>query len=402
MPRSAEAIVKPQMLIWARESSSYAMDQAARKLDVPLSRLAQWEQGRLRPTITQLRSMAALYKRPLAAFYLPEVPPPARRIHDFRRVAQADRTEISAVLAIEIRKARNRRSIALELREQMGEATVRLGSHARVGQDPDKLAEWIRMHLGISIKDQMGWHDRGKALREWKRAVERAGVLVFETASNPGIPLVEMRGFSIAEEQLPVIVLNGGDAQNGKIFTLLHEFAHLVLGGEGICDLEPKSVATSTDVEVFCNRVAGAVLVPGDSLVSEALVQQNRGVAEWSDSDVAELADRYSVSQEVVVRRLLLLDFTSGDFYYKKRKEYQQAEAERRQMDREAKRGRSGGPPPAQMAVRDNGVAYTRLVIEAYYGDKIDLSDLSEYLGIRVKHLRKIEDVVSRSGWPPQ
>jgi len=40
---------------------------------VPDDRVQQWESGDVRPTVAQLRSAAAAYKRPLAVFRIPDV-----------------------------------------------------------------------------------------------------------------------------------------------------------------------------------------------------------------------------------------------------------------------------------------------------------------------------------------
>jgi Zn-dependent peptidase ImmA (M78 family) len=60
------------------------------------------------------------------------------------------------------------------------------------------------------------------ALNAWRAAVERLGILVFQTSE---IGLREMRGISIPHGPLPVSLLNSTDAPHGRIFTLLHEFA---------------------------------------------------------------------------------------------------------------------------------------------------------------------------------
>ena len=57
--------------------------------------------------------------------------------------------------------------------------------------------------------------------------------MVFQTGE---ITLEEMRGFTIAERRLPVIVLNAKDSPRGRIFTLMHELTHLMLGQDGVCD----------------------------------------------------------------------------------------------------------------------------------------------------------------------
>jgi hypothetical protein len=40
------------------------------------------------------------------------------------------------------------------------------------------------------------------------------------------------------------------------------------------------------------------------------------------------------------------------------------------------------------------GVPYVRAVLDALHSDRITLSDVSDYLGVRVKHLPKIETFV--------
>lgn len=69
---------------WARESLGVSLADAAKRVDRQPEELIAWENGSAQPTIGPLRELAALYRRPLAAFLLPAVPkdppPPA----DFR------------------------------------------------------------------------------------------------------------------------------------------------------------------------------------------------------------------------------------------------------------------------------------------------------------------------------
>ena len=43
------------------------------------------------------------------------------------------------------------------------------------------------------------------------------------------------------------------------------------------------------------------------------------------------------------------------------------------------------------MTVRDVGKPFARLVLDAYHADSITGSDVSEYLGVRLKHVPQIE-----------
>jgi hypothetical protein len=44
-------------------------------------------------------------------------------------------------------------------------------------------------------------------------------------------------GFSISEMPLPAVVLNGKDWIGARVFTILHEFSHIIIRNGGVCDL---------------------------------------------------------------------------------------------------------------------------------------------------------------------
>lgn len=54
-----------ELLIWARESGGFTVNEAAKKANVKPEKLSGWESGESRPTINQLRKLASIYKRPL-------------------------------------------------------------------------------------------------------------------------------------------------------------------------------------------------------------------------------------------------------------------------------------------------------------------------------------------------
>lgn len=72
---------------------------ADRKIGVPEGRVQEWEQGRSRPTIAQLREAARVYRRPLGVFFLPEPPAGFETMRDFRRLFGSGEAEWSAALS---------------------------------------------------------------------------------------------------------------------------------------------------------------------------------------------------------------------------------------------------------------------------------------------------------------
>ena len=89
-------VVKPALLRWARETSGLATDEAANKIGVKPERLAEWEEGTLRPTVAQLRKAANVYKRPLAVFFLGDPPVQSAPLHDFRGLIAGTPSRLSS------------------------------------------------------------------------------------------------------------------------------------------------------------------------------------------------------------------------------------------------------------------------------------------------------------------
>ena len=391
MVRSVEAIVNPDLLAWARKESGLTVDAAAKKVNVKPDRLESWESGELRPTVKQLRKLANAYKRPLAVFYLPKPPDGFAPLTDYRQLPGDVPVEESPQLRYEIRRAYHRREIAIELFEAVSDSPPVLRKEVNIEDDPEDLAMQIRDILGVSYDDQTTWRRQGryKPFNEWRSTLERIGVLIFQAEK---VELEEMRGFSISEKPFPAIVVNIKDSPSGRVFTIMHELIHILLEDRGLCNLqgEAKLPAAARKVEVFCNRVAGAVLVPRSHLLREETVRAKGTRDSWSDDELKDLAYRYGVSREVILRRLLICGRTSKSFYEEKRQEVFLKE----KAETPERTGESWGPPPHTSAISRAGKLFVRLVLENYYKENITLSEVSEYLGVRLKHLRSIEAAV--------
>lgn len=381
MAQRIEAMVKPEMLVWARESARLDIETAAKKAKVTPERMKLWEAGEARPTINQLRKLANAYKRPIAVFYLPEPPSSGfQAMRDFRRLPGNISTNESTELALEIRGVIARREVALELISAIDEEPPDFLLTATLNDDAEVLASEIRAYLGVSVDEQIGWKPGYDSFNAWRAALEDAGVLVFQSV---GVRLDEMRGFSISDMPLPAIVVNNKDSVNGRIFTLLHELAHILLREGGICDLYDEN-----EIEVFCNRAAGAALMPRQRLMAEDMVASKADGMTWSDGELQALSNRYGVSREVTLRRLLSIGRASASFYGMKREQFQK---EYSTYDN------PGGPvPPHRKALSRTGRSFAVLVLRAYRQNYITASEVSDFLEVKLKHLPKIESAVFR------
>jgi transcriptional regulator with XRE-family HTH domain len=230
MAKSAEALINHEMLTWARKTAGLDVDQASRKAGVPVERLASWESGDSRPTINQLRNLAQAYKRPLAVFYLPKPPRDFQPLRDYRRLTPTPHEPESPGLKLEVRRAWARREIALDLYKDLDEDPPQFLIRASKRDDPENLARRIRDCLGITKEIQASFGGEHKAFNWWRNSLEAKGILAFQATE---VPVSEMRGFSLADRPLPVIVTNIKDSPLARIFSMLHELAHVLISEGG-------------------------------------------------------------------------------------------------------------------------------------------------------------------------
>jgi Zn-dependent peptidase ImmA (M78 family) len=384
-----EALIKPELLAWARKDAGYSIEAAAAKLKIKADKLERWETGDLRLTIGQLRKVAALYKRPISVFYLPRPPKIFQPLKDFRRFPDQKELPLSPSLIYEIRLARERREIALGLFDEIGESPPRLNLKVNLNRNPELVAREIRQQLGIGKDDQLKWPGYHAAFNSWKKALETYGILIFQA---PRISPAEMRGFSLSQKPLPIIVINTSDWIGARIFSLLHEFIHILRNEESLCDFSDEENRSSYEqgTEVFCNRVAGALLVPPDDLLNERIVKNNTNLPFWDNDTIWSLARRYKVSREVILRRLLILGKTTTDFYLEKREEYQAPPVSRNKGKKEIR------IPFHIKVLARTGRPYAQLILTSFNREKITSSDLSSYLGIKLNHVAKLEAEISQ------
>lgn len=382
MSKSPPALVEASLLLWARQSSRLPLEDIAARLKVPKSHIEAWEEGSSRPSVAQLRKLAAAYRRPVAVFFLPEPPRDFEALRDFRRT-EAEAVAISSELELDLRRATEVRDGALSLLDSDDEGPS-FPVSASLSDSPERIGEDIRRALAVTDDAQLHWGDSYKALREWRSAVEGLGVLV---VNMRGVDVKDARGFSIAEFPLPLIALNAKDSANGRLFTLMHEAAHLALHDGGICDWTPERrlAPDARAVETFCNAVAAAVLLPPGLVHRVARTAQIPGPEDWSDDLLRRHARALSVSEEALLRRFVDLGLTSDRFYAAKRTEYLKRYAEA------AKRQSKPVVSYERRVVGQLGLAYLDLAFSAYYARRLTLSELSSYTGVRVTNLAKVE-----------
>jgi Zn-dependent peptidase ImmA (M78 family)/transcriptional regulator with XRE-family HTH domain len=381
MARSIPALVKPALLIWARERSGLTLEQAAAKLQIDVVILRQWESGEERLTIAQVRRLGEVYKRPLAVFFLPEPPTDFDAQREFRRLPGITPQNESPEMRLALRTALFRREAARELYEQLGDQIPSFGAKADPSENAEAVGARIRQLLGLSWDAQLAWPTAHAALNAWRAAVEKLGILVFQSSE---MSVDEMRGISIPHGPLPVILLNSADAPHGRIFTLLHEFAHILLtnGGHETSSLEGQRKPEDQKLERISNRFAAAALLPRTQFLAE--VERYPMAARGDEEALRKLAlRRLKVSPETILRRLVELGRTRAGIYRLMRREWQHRSWYSPPQG-------EGGPPLEVRIIASAGRPFVSLVLDSYRRNAVSSSDVSDYLGMQLKYIGRL------------
>lgn len=296
-----QAHINPALLRWARERVGLDAQAAARAAGLSSEQIDRWERGEVRPTFRQAQNIAQALHVPFGYFFLAAPPADLLPLPDLRTAAGIAVTRPSVDLLDTVRIALQRQAWFVEYQIEQGAQALPFVARFKTNADPKRVAANVRSVLNIDVEHgQRTWE---AYFRDLIDAAERIGVLVMRSGivgnnTHRKLDVSEFRGFAISHPLAPVVFINAADAPAARLFTLVHELAHLWVGASGVSHAAPGETRRE---EVFCNAVAGEFLVPADLLRQEwAHVP---GEAAEPAARAAVLAQRLHVSTLVVMRR---------------------------------------------------------------------------------------------------
>ena len=389
-----KAFITPNVLKWARESARMTKEIAAAKVFVSVEKLKEWETGTTQPTIRQAQTLAKLYKRPFALFFLPDIPRDFQPLQDFRKSGSKSLTTSSIFIIREIQQKQIWiRDVYAENQEEKRPFVGRFN----INDNPQKVAEDILQTLKINPL----LYKSDNPIKEWIDAAETNGIFISRTSfihSRLKLDAEELQGFAIADKHAPFVFVNSEDWNAPQLFTLVHELAHIWIAQTGISnEVEPslKQKDTFHPVELFCNQVAANALMPKEILldVDTKLFQ--------SSKDVFKIARQLGVSSFALLVRALNLHIISLATYNNLKKqadkdfaEYLRVEAEKKAKQKEKEK--PSGPNYFLLQLNRNSRLFTQTVLDAFRGGYIEPTLASNLLNVQVNKFQKLESQLVR------
>ena len=301
--------VNSDIIRWARKTAGLTLEEAAAKISLheargvsAVDRLAALESGDDDPTRALLATMAKKYRRPLLTFYMSARPRKGDRGQDFRTLPEDYSDTDEALLDALIRDVKARQSMVRALLEDEEDTKpLPFVGSMRMRQGTSAILSSIREIIQIDTAEFYAEVSASNAFTLLRNQVEAAGIFVLLIGNlgsyHTAIDLEVFRGFALADDIAPFVIINDQDAHSAWSFTLLHELAHIWLGQTGV-----SGSRAEISVEKFCNDIASEFLLPKSRL--EQLDVDNTTDSESAQELISEFALARNLSASMVAYKL--------------------------------------------------------------------------------------------------
>ena len=393
--------VSHEILSWARETAGLSPSEAVEKLGISdargipaVDRLAAIEAGEVEPSRPLLLKMAQHYRRPLVTFYMSGPPRKGDRGEDFRNVPDRH-TDAEALVDALVRDIRARQSMvrAVLVDDEEAKPLPFIGS-MNMGDGVGAVLASIRQVIRIDLSEFRAQASPESAFALLRSRVEAAGVFVLLMGSlgshHSAIDVEAFRGFALADDVAPFVVLNDQDARSAWSFTLIHELAHLWLGTTGV-----SGVFADAQIEKFCNDVAGSFLLPANELPLVGVDLKTE--VEKAARRIGEFAEGRHLSRSMVAYSLLRAGSLTDNTWRTLMGLFQAQWRQSRDAKRERQKDSTG---PNYYIVRRHrlGSALLRFVSRNMGDGALTPTKASQVLGVKPRSVAPLLSTVGLSG----
>ncbi|MCI0448162.1 MAG: XRE family transcriptional regulator [Chlorobi bacterium] len=380
---SEKAIVNSEVIKWARITAKMSIEEVAAKLPCRPVKIEEWENDVDYPTIRQAERLAQIYRRPLAVFYLPSPPKDFETLKDFRRTDKSG--EYSTALTFIIRDIQERQIWIRDFLIEQNEDGLSFLGNFSIENSVNDIANDIKKVL--EIEENIG---TDKILKYWIDKVESKRIFV-SLANNVHtrmkLSIDEVRGFAIYDNVAPFIFINTEDTENGMLFTLAHELAHIWIKQSGVSNVEfrESNVDFYEPLEVFCNEVAAELLLPLN------MVKDYFKNVKITIDVIDAFANKMHVSPFSVSVRLLKNGYIPTSVFNEYKKIFKERYEKHLENKLQKKKKQKGGGDFYRDQIKKNSRAFTFLIYDSYREGIVNSYEASSLLHIKINKFAKLE-----------
>lgn len=317
MSKSLRIKVNPKVLNHYIEKSEISIEIIRNRSN--LKKIEQWLSGDVSPTFNQLNQLAKILRVPYTYLIIDEVIVDNLPLLDFRTLNSIDSEKTSRDLIDTIKQIEKRNEFIVDYRKDNGFEPYDYVGAFKVTSNINEVTTYIRKTLKIEKFWQLSLNRNSNSYNFFRDKLRDIGVQIFKSGyvnrnTKRTLEIDEFRAFVIVNKYAPTIFINSNDSTNGMLFSLLHEFAHILLGQSNIFNVNDTDYYKNThmDVEKYCNEIAGEIIVPKSNFSSEW--EKTYGIPE-TYSKIENLAYVFKTSKTVIARKALSLSLIDNQLY---------------------------------------------------------------------------------------
>lgn len=302
--------IKPEILDWILEEIQF-MDVST---DVP-DQINAWLSGKKKPTFSQIEKISRKTHIPFGYFFLKVPPKDHCEIVEYRTIDSKGSVHPSRDLIDTVDAMSNAQEWMSEYNKASEIEPYDFVGRFADSYDAAAIAEDIRSTLNLAVTWFESSHSSADSFRTAKQAASDAGILVMMNGivgnnTKRVLRIEEFRAFTLIDRYAPLIFINARDTDNGKVFSLFHELAHVWIGRNSFYNEPSGSTEKVSRLEQVCNAVAAELIVP-----NELFIQKWQDLTGDDHEKIHNLARHFKCSRYVVCRRALDNHFIDHTVY---------------------------------------------------------------------------------------
>ena len=293
--------IQPAIISWALSQTSE--EKLGTKL---VDNIKHWLDGTKSPTFNQIEDFSKKSHIPLGYFFLQTPPIEQISLLEYRTLDSIQLTNPSRNLIDTIHDMEAVQEWMVNYRKEWNYDTISIVGSLKGITDISVIADTIRKDLGLNIEWYKDCGNPSEAFNKVRGLLEECGIVVMMNGivgknTHRALDVNEFRAFAMVNEWAPLIFINGADSAGGRLFSLFHELVHLWIGENDLYNDTIYSANGIKPIEVTCNAVAGALMVPKTVFLEKWNNNTNDDIHE----KIKELARMFRCSSSVIARRAL-------------------------------------------------------------------------------------------------
>lgn len=263
--------------------------------------IKEWISGEKEPTFSQIEKVSKKINIPFGYFFLEKPPLEKCKIVDFRTVDSISIHNPSRDLIDTVDLMSGIQEWMAEYNKENGASGYNFVGSIKTTDSVIPAAKTIREDLNLSLNWFEDFRNAREAFNSLRNTIADIGVIVMMNGivgnnTHRTLNVSEFRAFALTDPYAPLIFINSRDADNGKLFSLLHELVHVWIGKDNFYnDVYGVSQKVSKE-EQFCNAVAAEILVPDSIFIDE-----------WSNQTGSNESIIYELEKKFICSRFTLL-----------------------------------------------------------------------------------------------